>query len=449
MPQAGSALRAAYEQESRALCHQAIQVTSWLALPLIITFGVLETSGLLAAPDFFPALRLGCGTSLLVIVWLGRQPIGQRMPYGLFGVLMAAVGGMLVVMTIATGREQSPYFAGITLLLLATAVLMPWPARYSALGAVGLVIAYAGAMRVTGPVANGRMFYSNVSMLIATGVIATAGSGLREQLRWREFTHRIALSDALQQRRDFMAKMSHELRTPLHVIIGYADILLEEFVAPENVEARGLVDRSRACAVSLHRMISDLLDYAKVEAGKMEIRREPVAVSEVVAQIVGSFRPIVDRKGLALTAACDADLPELVSDRQRLEQILINLMGNAVKFTEQGGVALEARLITGPLDGFRALGAEPNIGPGRRLVVFVRDTGVGIPEADVARLAQDFQQVAAAASGQYGGTGLGLSISKKLAHLLGGGIAVRSRPGEGATFALVLPAPVPEQQAAA
>jgi signal transduction histidine kinase len=451
MPPSGQSLLAAYEQESRALCRQAVYATSWLALPLIAAFGVLESSGILAAPDFFPALRLGCGTTLSAVIWLASRPFGHRCPRGLFAVLMAAVGLMLVVMTIATGREESPYFAGIALLLLATSVLMPWPARWSAVGSVALTGVYALAMLLTGPIAISRMFYSNVSLLLAVGVIATASTAFREQLRWREFANRSALVDALQQRREFMAKMSHELRTPLHVIIGYADILLGEFLPAEGVEARGLVERSRTSAVSLHRMISDLLDYAKVEAGKMDVRAEPMDVSDVVAQVVDGFRPLIERKGLAVTVRCEDALPAVVSDRQRVEQILVNLIGNAVKFTEQGEVAIETCVIRGPLDGYRSLDGEgAEAAPGEaQLAILVRDTGVGIAEDDLARLAQDFQQVAEAAAGYYGGTGLGLSISRKLAQLLGGRIAVRSRHAEGSTFALLLPAPEPRHRAAA
>ena len=454
MPRSGPTLQAAYEAESRALCCQAVQITCWLALPLIVLFGVLESSGLLAAPDFFPALRIGCSTSLAGVLYLLRRPVGQRHPKGLFGVVITAVGLMLLVMTVPTGREQSPYFVGLPLGLLATAVFMPWPVGCSAAVSVGVVAGYLVAMLATGPIGNSRMFYSNVSEVLATGLLATASTWFRERLRWREFANRAALADALTQRREFMAKMSHELRTPLHVIIGYADILLEEFVAADQADARVLIDRSRASAVTLNRMISDLLDYAKVEGGKMEVRQEPVCVPDVLASLVDGFRPIIERKGLTLEAACEAALPELVSDRQRVEQILVNLVGNAIKFTQKGGIAVEARLVSGPLDGFRVLGGGAATSDGAtagapQLAILVRDTGVGIAEGDLTRLAQDFSQVADAAAGHYGGTGLGLSISKKLAQLLGGRLAVRSRRGEGSTVALILPAPAPRHRAAA
>jgi signal transduction histidine kinase len=199
--------------------------------------------------------------------------------------------------------------------------------------------------------------------------------------------------------------------------------------------------------VFLHTMISDLLDHAKIEAGKMEVRSEPVRIADVVEQVTGAFRPLVIGKGLCMGVSCDDALLEVCTDRQRVEQILTNLLANAVKFTERGRIDVEARISSGPalaasVKGFRALrgSAEEllDLSAASYLTLLVRDTGLGIRDDDLGRLAEDFQQIADAAD-KYGGTGLGLSISNRLARLLGGQIAVRSRIAEGSTFALVLP----------
>jgi hypothetical protein len=240
-----------------------------------------------------------------------------------------------------------------------------------------------------------------------------------------------------------MARMSHELRTPIHVMIGYADILLEEALDAGGWEARELVEHIRSHGALLHRLISDLLDYAKAEAGKMEVAAQPLRLAEVVEEVAESFRPLMDRKALTLVVECDPGLPTLTTDREKVEQILRNLIANAVKFTEHGGVRIEARVggvecLTGftfiddAADGGRSSDA-------RSVLVFIRDTGIGIRQADVATLAADFQQVDAEAAARYGGTGLGLSISKKLVQLLGGRIAVRSRYREGSEFVVCLP----------
>jgi signal transduction histidine kinase len=451
----GLALRAAYDAESRTLCAQVAEVSCWIGLPLIAIFGVLEWRRLIEVPALFPWLRVGCGAVIVMVLTLLRTAAGRRHARGLFAVVIGAIGLMLILMTLSTGREESPYLVGVALVLLAAAVLMPWPAHWSGGTAVGLLAAYAVATLASGPVANTRLFVSNCALLGATGLLVVASSAFRERLRWREFRHRTALLEALQHRRDFMAKMSHELRTPLHVIIGYADILLEDCLVPEAVEARALVDRSRSAAVSLHRMICDLLDYAKVEAGKMDIRPEPIHVPDVLTDLAARFQPIAARKGLALELTCANDLPRVASDRQRLEQILVNLVGNALKFTETGGVSIEAHGgddgQAAALDGFRFLdggGDDPAL-LGGYLAILVHDTGVGIQEHDLERLAEDFQQVDEAATGRYGGTGLGLSISRKLAQLIGGRIAIRSRYAGGSTFALLLPATPAVRHAAA
>jgi signal transduction histidine kinase len=457
MGSSGDESRRGYEVESRALCEQAARTCCWLALPLIVAFGLLESFALIDAPAYFPWLRLGCASVIALVLLALRTPFWRHHPAAVFTLVIAAVGEMLIGMTLSTGREESPYFVGLALLLMAAAVLMPWRARWSMGTAVALVASYALATLAGGPVAHQRLFVSNCALLAASGLIAVVSTAFRERLRRREYENRIALVDALQHRRDFMAKMSHELRTPLHVIIGYADILLEELVPTEDDEARALVDRSRTCAVSLHRMISDLLDYAKVEAGKMEVRSEPVCVEEVVEQMEARFRPLIERKGLAMEVSCTGDVPAVTSDRERLEQILVNLIGNAVKFTERGSVSLDVCPLWGgaapALAGFRFLEAggradEPARLAGPYVAILVHDTGVGIEAHDLLHLAEDFQQVGATAEGR-GGTGLGLSISKRLAQLLGGRIAVRSRPGEGSTFALLLPASGPAQRAAA
>ncbi len=354
--------------------------------------------------------------------------------------LALLLGVMLDVMTLRTGAEASPYYAGLNLELLAIVLLLPWPPRWAASTAAALIGGYIAPILARGHVNDARMLVNNLFFLVSTGLIAVVSNVLREGLRWQEFANRTALVDALRHKDDFMARMSHELRTPIHVMVGYTDILLEDALDAGGDDARRLVERIRSNGVLLHGLISDLLDYAKIEAGKIELHPEPVLMRALVERVADRFRPIAARKGVALDVACVSEPPEVVTDPQRVEQILTNLVGNAVKFTERGTISIEIGVMEPDSGGFTSLsrpGETTATGPG--LAILVRDTGIGIRDEDVARLASDFEQVDAAAAAKYGGTGLGLSISRRLAHRLGGGIAVRTRYAEGSTFALFLP----------
>jgi signal transduction histidine kinase len=442
-----------YVEESRALCRQSAETTCKLALVLVPAFGVLDGVVFAEHLHVFLALRLACVALVAASLVLLRRPGAERRAVPLGALVALACGVMIDVMTLLTGRERSPYYAGNNLVLLAVALLMPWPPVWTLLTSAILVGGYAVPILVLG-LEDGAMLATNLFFLVSTAIIAVVSSIVGERLRRREFEHRAALVEALRHKSEFMARMSHELRTPLHVMIGYCDILIEDALAAGAAAARPLVERVRNHGVRLHRLISECLDYAKAEAGKMQVRAEAVDVDEVLAHVTESFGPLSERKGLTLRVACTPPLPALVSDRQRLEQILTNLVGNALKFTERGGVTVEAcalAAIDGVLADFGFLDgahAPPPASIDEGLVILVRDTGIGIRESDLARLAEDFAQVDGAAA-KYGGTGLGLSISRRLTAVLGGRIAVRSRFGEGTTFALVLPVAVPGARHAA
>jgi len=439
--------RTSYESESRALARQSVQVACVLAIVLVPAYALLDVAVFPREAGMFLRMRAACALFAGLILAVLQTSFGARHPRALGVVITVAVGLMIDVMTVFTGRDASPYYAGTNLVLLAVAVLMPWRAAWSLLTAVLLVGGYVACTVASGPITDWRMFTNNLAFLSTAGLIAVVGTAVRERLRAREFATRTALAETLRHKRDFMAKMSHELRTPLNVIIGYTDILLEDVLARSKPEARDLVERIRDRGVQLHQMISDLLDLAKVDAGKMEMRLEAVRVEALAARVVDGFRPLVDRKGLRLLMRSDEPSLEITTDPMRVEQILTNLVGNAVKFTQRGEIVVELRRIDRAggvaFPGFTVLGdgdaAEPDeAAPEAGVAVLVRDTGVGIRTEDLVRLAADFQQADGTAE-RYGGTGLGLSISRKLARLLCGCIAVQSRHGHGSTFALLLP----------
>ena len=225
----------------------------------------------------------------------------------------------------------------------------------------------------------------------------------------------------------FLATMSHELRTPLNSITGFTGILLQELPGPVNAEQRKQLGMVRDSARHLLALINDVLDLSKIEAGQLEVRRDPFDAQASIRKAAALVEPLARPKGLDFDVEIAPDIGMLTGDAQRFEQILINLLNNAVKFTERGGVTLTAAI--------ESADAGTPV-----LRVAVADTGIGIKPDDLQALFQPFRQVDSGLTRQHTGTGLGLAICRRLADLLGGTITVESEPGRGSTFALRLPA---------
>ncbi|GAA0769819.1 response regulator [Brevundimonas olei] len=230
------------------------------------------------------------------------------------------------------------------------------------------------------------------------------------------------LEQASQYKSDFLANMSHELRTPLNSLLILSKLLADN---PEGTLSEEQVNYARTIQSSgndLLALINDILDLSKIEAGHIQARPEAVSMQRLTEDVRQLFQPVADDRGLAFEIELDAGADLMETDRQRLEQILKNLLSNAFKFTEIGGVKL-------------GISAQP----GDRIAFAVSDTGIGISPEQQTGIFEAFQQADGTISRRYGGTGLGLSISRELARLLGGRITLESRVGEGSVFTLTLP----------
>jgi two-component system phosphate regulon sensor histidine kinase PhoR len=221
-------------------------------------------------------------------------------------------------------------------------------------------------------------------------------------------------------RREFVANVSHELRTPLTAIKGYAETLRDAAPSDPQQVAR-FADVIHRHAERLRGLIEELLDLAAIEQGQARLTLAPVRVQEVAAQAESAVRPAADRRRHALNVAVPADLPPVLADRDRLAQVLINLLDNAVKFTPDGG----------------RVGLAASAGGGR-IVLAVSDNGVGIPQEEIGRIFERFYRVDRSRDRREGGTGLGLAIAKHLTQAMGGNIEVESAPGAGTTFRITL-----------
>ena len=218
----------------------------------------------------------------------------------------------------------------------------------------------------------------------------------------------------------FIASMSHELRTPLNSIIGFTGILLQGLAGELNTEQRKQLGMVKSSSEHLLSLITDVIDLSKIEAGKIDLSMETFDLSEVVREVLGSFQVMADRKALSLSAEMPPGLI-LVSDKRRIRQVLVNLVGNSMKFTEHGGVSVSA------------------LSDGDLIKVSVADTGMGIRQEDQDKLFKSFSQVTTAEAPKHEGTGLGLYLSKRLVTLLGGEIGVQSKFGKGSAFFFTVP----------
>ncbi|MGI5359024.1 HAMP domain-containing protein [Streptomyces sp. CA-252508] len=255
-----------------------------------------------------------------------------------------------------------------------------------------------------------------------------------EQARQELETRAQQLSLASKYKSEFLANMSHELRTPLNSLLILAQLLAQNptrNLTPKQVEYAGII---HSAGSDLLQLINDILDLSKVEAGKMDINPEVVALQQLLDYVEATFRPMTTQKNLDFTISTAPGVAtDVLTDDSRLRQVLRNLLSNAVKFTERGSVELRIEM---------AVENElpPSVHRGWPVVAFrVKDTGIGIPEQHLEAIFGAFQQADGTTSRKYGGTGLGLSISREIAHLLGGAVTAESAQGRGSTFTLYLP----------
>jgi len=250
----------------------------------------------------------------------------------------------------------------------------------------------------------------------ATAELADQNELLRRQ--------HIALEQASALKSQFLANMSHEFRTPLNAILGYTHMLLNGVTGPVSDSQRKSLTRIDSNSRHLLALISDILDITRIEAGRMPLNLTSFKVGDLIDEVLSELEPIIKRSNLNVSTRVRRNVPGLRTDRQKVKQIVLNLLSNALKFTPIGSVTIAASYD----------------GKSRMVSISVKDTGVGIPEPDHAKVFEDFRQLDSSPARGYGGTGLGLSICRRLANTLGGTIDLVSSEGKGSMFTLRLPA---------
>jgi len=258
--------------------------------------------------------------------------------------------------------------------------------------------------------------------LASQSVLAIQNARLYREIA--DKSEQLALASA--HKSQFLANMSHELHTPLNAILGYAELLVDGIYGVLPEKAQGVLKRVQNNGKYLLALINDVLDLAKIEARQLALTLEDYNLPEVVKSVVTATEPLATAKGLKFTAALQDGMPTAHGDARRVSQVLLNLVGNAIKFTDDGEVEIRGLAANG------------------QFVLTVRDTGPGIVDADQERIFGEFQQLDNSNTRKQGGTGLGLAISKRMVEMQGGTISVESVLGHGSTFRVVLPVCVDE-----
>lgn len=396
-----------------------------------------------------------------------------------FGFVVAAGGELLLMLTAVIGGEgmlllKAPFL--MALLLASLSALLGWRLALTFLTAIEWAMdSYVKVER-----RESQLFESEKRLQLAlldkdflNGQLMRSNDDLDHA--------RAAAEDANRLKSQFVANMSHELRTPLNAIIGFSYILGQQMKGPLNQDQLDYLNRIYDSGEHLMKLLNDILDNAKLEAGRLDLRRDPTLLDPIIHETMMTAMSLVRDRPLELRQAIQPDLPPVYGDQLRIAQVLLNLLSNAIKFTEQGSVTLRAYSV--PVQSVRhglqglpitamarpsapslpadtathngGVLAAPSNSPARDdaeemkplwyVIVEVIDTGIGIAEKDLDLIFEEYQQADATLSRRYGGTGLGLPISKRLVELHGGNLTVCSVPEQGSTFRFSLPVATTDQ----
>ncbi len=399
----------------------ARQVTLMLAVisPLLCAMSLLTGEAELVTTLVYTAV---VETGFVALYLVARGRMAERWPeWILFAGTLLAMGGVIFSPTHELLRHK-PYAMVAPMAAFTFAVVSPVRPPLAYVLAFAASAMYWGALWV----APHDQAVNPIAYALLCWAMAWVGATFaRDQVRlWGALDDaRKHALDATRLKSEFLANMSHEIRTPMTAILGFTEeVELGLHASPEAAPMRAALATIRRNGMHLLSLINGILDLSKIEAGKLEAAREPCAPLAIVAEVSSLLRPQALAKGLGFETVVTSAIPEIIaSDRTRLRQILINLVGNAVKFTERGSVRIEIGTVDFALE------------------IAVVDTGCGIASDQVERLFESFTQVHGSLTRAHAGTGLGLALSRKLARLLGGDVSVTTQTGVGSRFTVRLP----------
>jgi signal transduction histidine kinase len=433
-------VKKAFTEYDRRVILNNVKIGCFLGVLLMPAGMVLDFAVYPSEVYQFLKLRLLC-SALIGLFWaIVISPIGQKHPRKL-GVLLAMFPAFFISwMVYAKEGSNSPYYAGLNLVLLVVGFVLHWT-FYESLVAVSMVmLMYIGACFLHGGISlvgfANNLFVNNLYFLVLTGIIVVTGSYFHSRSRFREFELRFELDKSRslledsneklmeldQVKNRFFANISHELRTPLTLLLSPLETMLNDRTQKFDAATLNLFSIMHGNGMRLLKLINDLLDLVRLESGRMEVKREPLEMSAFVKGLMGAAQQMADSKGLRLETSIEPGLGPLLVDRDKLEKTILNLVFNALKFTPAGGLV--------------ALHVEKEA---EELVIAVKDTGVGISEKNLPFVFDRFWQADDTSKRKYQGVGIGLSLVKELTEVQGGKVSVISQLGKGTTFTVKLP----------
>lgn len=421
-------VRDAFRAETREKTRKDTAVAAVAAGVAFPVFGLLD---LVVYPNqivplFFIRFVVVIGSAIIYL--LARSKLGEKRPFALAMSEYLICGLALVAMVHLTEGYLSPYYAGINLVMIVFVAVLPLSARRTAVICAIVYGAYIIPIAVGSEIEVWSVFANNNFFLLATIVLVVLSSYFSTTLRFKEFAARFDLAEANEElkkldllKSQFFANISHEVRTPLTSIISPIQSLFQGEVGPLSPHQRQLVEQMYRNSLRLLDMINQMLDFAKFDAKKMELRLSEVDLGELVRQSAAMFSEVAARNGLELRCDVGDNIPTVLLDRDKVERILFNLIRNAIKFTEEGRITVSASY------------------EDEYLVVSVADTGIGIPPEKLPVIFERFQQVDGSSTRRYAGTGLGLTIVKEAVELQKGLIEVESEQNQGTCFTITFP----------
>ncbi len=429
-----SEFQTAYTQQNRRDQITYSTLATVLSIILNLSCSVMDY---FKYPEKFPLffkVRL-CSMLLVALVWVWfRSPWGRK-HHRIFGIMWYASPLAIILWMIYDANDPvSPYYAGLNIILLAVGLLSPWTYIQNLISALVVLVLYVivcFSMAAPQPLS---YIINNTTFLVLTAVIVVGGSVANARQRYREFGLRWELDKSRraveesnkklveldQVKSRFFANISHELRTPLTLLIAPLETLLHRFNVDRDTKE--LLGTMHSNGMRLLKLINDLLDLVRLESGRMEVKHDPVEVSEFVKGLASAARQVADDKRVRLETFVAPELGAVLGDRDKLEKIVLNLLFNALKFTPSGG-RVELR-------------AEKK---SDQFVLVVADTGMGISEKNLPFVFDRFWQADGSSKRKYQGVGIGLSLVKELVEIQGGTVEVQSQENKGTTFTVRLP----------